>query len=134
LRSQESGQQPMTSLADPLVVFVMVVLIGIVAGLLAQRFFRSSWISQQIAGRHRGTVTSALVGIAGSFLGFHLAAISKLAGSGIASLVAAAIGAVVVLWGWKALKLVSVAHRRRLSLTMTRTRSRQNLSSSGKGR
>ena len=47
----------------------------------------------------------ALVGIAGSFLGFHLGAISKLAGSGIGSLVAAAIGAVVVLWGWKALKL-----------------------------
>jgi uncharacterized membrane protein YeaQ/YmgE (transglycosylase-associated protein family) len=87
----------MTSLADALVVFVMVVLIGIVAGLLAQRFFRSSWISRQIAGRHRGTVTSALVGIAGSFLGFHLGVISKLAGS--------AIGAVVVLWGWKALKL-----------------------------
>jgi uncharacterized membrane protein YeaQ/YmgE (transglycosylase-associated protein family) len=95
----------MTSLADPLVVFVMVVLIGIVAGLLAQRFFHSSWISQQIAGRHRGAVTSALVGIAGSFLGFHLGAITKLAGSGIAALVAAAIGAAVVLWGWKTLKL-----------------------------
>jgi uncharacterized membrane protein YeaQ/YmgE (transglycosylase-associated protein family) len=105
LRGNESGQQPMTSLADPLVVFVMVVLIGIVAGLLAQRFFRSSWISQQIAGRHRGAVTSALVGIAGSFLGIHLGAITKLAGSGIAALVAAAIGAAVVLWGWKALKL-----------------------------
>jgi uncharacterized membrane protein YeaQ/YmgE (transglycosylase-associated protein family) len=105
LRGNESGQQPMTSLADPLVVFVMVVLIGIVAGLLAQRFFRSSWISQQIAGRHRGAVTSALVGIAGSFLGFHLGAITKLAGSGIAALVAAAIGAAVVLWGWKTLKL-----------------------------
>lgn len=96
----------MTSLADPVVIFIIVVLIGIVAGLLAQRFFPSSWISQQIAGRHRGTVTSALVGIAGSFIGFHLGALSKLASGGsFAPFVAAAIGAVLVLLGWKALKL-----------------------------
>jgi uncharacterized membrane protein YeaQ/YmgE (transglycosylase-associated protein family) len=102
----QGGFQPMTSLADPVVIFIIVVLIGIVAGLLAQRFFPSSWISQQIAGRHRGTVTSALVGIAGSFIGFHLGALSKLASSGsFAPFVAAAIGAVLVLLGWKALKL-----------------------------
>jgi uncharacterized membrane protein YeaQ/YmgE (transglycosylase-associated protein family) len=102
----QGGFLPMASLADPVVVFIIVVLIGIVAGLLAQRFFPSSWISQQIAGRHRGTVTSALVGIAGSFIGLHLGALSKLASSGsLAPFVAAAIGAVLVLWGWKALKL-----------------------------
>jgi uncharacterized membrane protein YeaQ/YmgE (transglycosylase-associated protein family) len=102
----QGGFQPMTSLSDPIVVFLLVLLIGIVAGLLAQRFFPSSWISQQIAGRHRGTVTSALVGIAGSFIGFHLGALSKLASSGsFAPFVAAAIGAALVLWGWKALKL-----------------------------
>jgi uncharacterized membrane protein YeaQ/YmgE (transglycosylase-associated protein family) len=51
-------------------------------------------------------VTSALVGIAGSFIGFHLGALTKLASSGsVAPFLAAAIGAVLVLWGWKALKL-----------------------------
>jgi len=46
-------------------------LIGIVAGLLAQRFLRSSWLTNQFAGR-RASVTHALVGIAGSFIGFHI--------------------------------------------------------------
>jgi uncharacterized membrane protein YeaQ/YmgE (transglycosylase-associated protein family) len=91
---------------DPVVGFLIVVLIGIVAGFLAQRIWRTSWISEQIAGRHRGTVTSALVGIAGSFIGYHLGVLLKLAGNGsIAPFVAAAIGAALVLWGWKAIRL-----------------------------
>ena len=96
----------MNNLADPIVSFIIVVLIGIVAGLLAQRIWRTSWISEQIAGRHRGTVTSALVGIAGAFIGFHLGILLNLAGSGsIALFIAAAIGAALVLWGWKTLRL-----------------------------
>ncbi len=95
----------MTSLVDPVVSFVLVVLIGIVAGLLAHRFWRTSWLSQQIAGRNRGAVTSALVGIAGSFIGYHLGVLLKLASSGsIALFIAAAIGAALVLWAWKTLK------------------------------
>jgi uncharacterized membrane protein YeaQ/YmgE (transglycosylase-associated protein family) len=91
---------------DPVVSFVIVVLIGVVAGLLAQRILPASWISTQIAGRHRATVTSALVGIAGSFIGFHLGILANLAGSGsIALFIAAAIGAALVLWGWKTLRL-----------------------------
>jgi uncharacterized membrane protein YeaQ/YmgE (transglycosylase-associated protein family) len=96
----------MTSPSDPIVIFLIVLLIGIVAGFLAQRFFRSSWISQQITGRHRGTVTSMLVGIAGSFVGFHLGGLLNLARSGsFVPFVAAAIGAVLVLWGWKAIRI-----------------------------
>jgi uncharacterized membrane protein YeaQ/YmgE (transglycosylase-associated protein family) len=95
----------MNSLADPVVTFLIVIAIGIVAGLLAQRILRTSWISEQIAGRHRGTVTGALVGIAGSFIGFHLGVLLGLAGSGsIALFLAAAVGAAVVLWGWKTLR------------------------------
>lgn len=91
---------------DPVVGFLVVTFIGIVAGFLAQRIWRASWISEQIAGRHRGTVTSALVGIAGSFIGYHLGVSLKLAGNGsIALFIAAAIGAALVLWGWKAIRL-----------------------------
>jgi uncharacterized membrane protein YeaQ/YmgE (transglycosylase-associated protein family) len=87
---------------DPIVTFIIVVLIGILAGFLAQRFRPTSWISAQIAGPYRGLVTSALVGIAGSFIGFHLGILLNLAGSGsIALFIAAAIGAALVLWGWK---------------------------------
>jgi uncharacterized membrane protein YeaQ/YmgE (transglycosylase-associated protein family) len=94
----------MNSLADPFVTFIIVVLIGIVAGLLAQRILRTSWISEQIAGR-RGIVTGALVGIAGSFIGFNLGALLGLASSGqIALFIAAAVGAGLVLWGWKTIR------------------------------
>jgi uncharacterized membrane protein YeaQ/YmgE (transglycosylase-associated protein family) len=96
----------MNSLSDPIVSFVIIVLIGIVAGLLSQRIWRTSWISEQITGRHRGTVTSALVGIAGSFIGFHLGVLLNLSSSGsVALFIAAAIGAALVLWGWKTLRL-----------------------------
>jgi uncharacterized membrane protein YeaQ/YmgE (transglycosylase-associated protein family) len=91
---------------DPVVSFVIVVLIGIAAGFLAQRILPTSWISTQIAGRYRATVTSALVGIAGSFVGFHLGILLNLASSGsIALFIAAAIGAALVLWGWKKFRL-----------------------------
>jgi len=49
------GPKGMSSL-DPAVSFLIVVLIGIIAGILAQRIWRTSWISDQIAGRHRGGV------------------------------------------------------------------------------
>ena len=66
---------------------------------------RGSWLSKQIAGRNRALVTCALVGIAGSFIGFHLAILLELLKYGsIALFIAAAAGAVLVLWGWKAVR------------------------------
>ena len=95
----------MNSIASPIVTFVVVILIGIVAGILAQRYARGSWLSQQIAGRNRASITCALVGIAGSFIGFHLAVLLELLKYGsIALFFAAVIGAVVVLWGWKSVR------------------------------
>jgi uncharacterized membrane protein YeaQ/YmgE (transglycosylase-associated protein family) len=100
------GGLDMNSLVDPVVSFIVVLLIGIVAGLLAHRFWRTSWLSQQIAGRNRGAVTSALVGIAGAFIGFNLGVLLKLSASGsIALFIAAALGAALILWGWKTLKI-----------------------------
>jgi uncharacterized membrane protein YeaQ/YmgE (transglycosylase-associated protein family) len=90
---------------DPIITFLIVLLIGIVAGLVAQRYFGPSWITKQISGRYRGDITSALVGIAGSFIGFHVGILLGLASAGsIALFLAAAIGAALVLWGWKTLR------------------------------
>jgi uncharacterized membrane protein YeaQ/YmgE (transglycosylase-associated protein family) len=95
----------MNSIASPIVTFIVVILIGIVAGILAQRYARGSWLSQQIAGRNRATATCALVGIAGAFIGFHLAVLLELLKYGsIALFIAAAVGALVVLWGWKTVR------------------------------
>ena len=95
----------MNGIASPIVTFVVVILIGIVAGILAQRYVRASWLSQQIGGRNRASVTYALVGIAGSFIGFHLAVLLELLKYGsIALFLAAAVGAIVVLWGWKTMR------------------------------
>jgi uncharacterized membrane protein YeaQ/YmgE (transglycosylase-associated protein family) len=77
---------------DPAVMVLLVVLIGIAAGLIFDR---------QVAGT-RGMVTSALVGIAGSFIGYHVALL--LAFRGVIALVGAALGAVLVLWAWRMAK------------------------------
>jgi uncharacterized membrane protein YeaQ/YmgE (transglycosylase-associated protein family) len=95
----------MNSLTDPAIVFIIVVLIGIVAGWLAQWVTRTSWLSKQITGKGRVYATSALVGIAGSFIGFHVASLLKLSASGsIVPFIAAAVGAAVILWGWRVMR------------------------------
>lgn len=82
---------------DPVVVFLVVIVIGIVAGLLYDRFLGPGWLARQFTGT-RGSVTSALVGIAGAFIGFHLFA---LAAAGALAFLGAVIGALVVLWAWR---------------------------------
>jgi uncharacterized membrane protein YeaQ/YmgE (transglycosylase-associated protein family) len=89
---------------DPLVVFILVLLIGIVAGVIAQRGLRGSWLSRQLIGGMRGDVTSALVGVAGAFIGFHIAALIFTSGEAIALFLGAIVGAVLVLWGWRTVK------------------------------
>lgn len=96
----------MNSLTDPAIVFIIVLLIGIVAGWLAQWVARTSWLSKQITGAGRVYATSALVGIAGSFIGFHIALLLKLAAAGsIVPFIGAAVGAAVILWGWRVIRL-----------------------------
>jgi uncharacterized membrane protein YeaQ/YmgE (transglycosylase-associated protein family) len=90
---------------DPVVTFIIVLLIGIVAGIGFQRAARPSWLSRQIAGGRRADLTSALVGIAGAFIGFHLAALLFLAGGMLVIFLGAVLGAVVVLWGWREIRL-----------------------------
>ena len=88
---------------DPTVTFLIVLLIGIVLGVVFDRFAGPGWFSRQIAGARRGPMTSALVGIAGSFIGYHLAILLKL-GAGIPQLLGAALGALVVLWVWRMIR------------------------------
>jgi hypothetical protein len=49
------------SATEPIVMFVMILAIGIVAGILFDRLAGPSWLTRQFTGSTRGIVTSALV-------------------------------------------------------------------------
>ena len=49
-------------------------------------------------------ITGALVGIAGSFIGFHLAGLLGLALGGIGLYLGAAAGAAAVVWLWRVMR------------------------------
>jgi uncharacterized membrane protein YeaQ/YmgE (transglycosylase-associated protein family) len=83
-------------------VFLILLIIGIAAGILFDRFAGPGWLTRQIAGSNRMIVTSALVGTAGSFVGYHLAVLIGIIGFG--ALLGAVIGALVVLWAWRMMR------------------------------
>ncbi len=90
---------------DPFVTFIIVLLIGIAAGLIFDRFFGSSWVTRALGGSQRRMVTSALVGIAGAFIGYHLFLVLGVTVSGSLGLfIGAIIGAALVLWLWRQLR------------------------------
>jgi uncharacterized membrane protein YeaQ/YmgE (transglycosylase-associated protein family) len=88
---------------DPVVLFLLVLAIGIVAGILFDRLAGPSWLARQFSGSTRGVITSALVGVAGAFIGYHIAMLA-LGGELIISVIAAAAGAAVVLLAWRMAK------------------------------
>ena len=83
-------------------VFLILLIIGIAAGILFDRFAGPGWLTRQIAGSNRMIVTSALVGTAGAFIGYHLAVLIGIIGYG--ALLGAVIGALVVLWVWRMMR------------------------------
>jgi uncharacterized membrane protein YeaQ/YmgE (transglycosylase-associated protein family) len=89
---------------DPVVTFVLTVVIGIAAGILFDRLAGPSWLARQFSGSTRGIVTSALIGIAGAFIGYHIATLLALGGGLVTSLVAEAAGAALVLFAWRMAK------------------------------
>ena len=89
---------------DPTVTFLLVLVIGIVAGFLFDRLAGPSWLARQFSGSTRGIVTSALVGIAGAFVGYHIAMLLALGGGLVTSVTAAAVGAAAVLFAWRMAK------------------------------
>jgi len=79
--------------------FLIVLIIGIVIGLGFNRYARG-WLARLGATTH-SDITSALVGVAGAFIGFHVSVILGLLPSPLMHYILAALGAVVVLWLWR---------------------------------
>jgi uncharacterized membrane protein YeaQ/YmgE (transglycosylase-associated protein family) len=90
--------------ADPAVTFLLILVIGIGAGFLFDRLAGPSWLARQFSGSTRGIITSALVGVAGAFVGYHIAVLLAIGGEIVTTVVAAALGAAVVLFGWRMAK------------------------------
>ena len=87
---------------DPVTIFLINLLVGIVVGIVFDRFAGSSWLSRNITGSTRGgMVTSALVGIAGAFIAYHLLLLFRVRPTLVVLFAAAAAGAAVVLWLWR---------------------------------
>ena len=86
----------------PIVTFLIVLAIGALAGLLLDRFAGPNWFKRQIAGAMPSMITSALVGVAGAFVGFHLAELLKL--TAYATLAGALVGTAVILFGWRSVR------------------------------
>jgi uncharacterized membrane protein YeaQ/YmgE (transglycosylase-associated protein family) len=89
---------------DPVATFILVLAIGIAAGFLFDRLAGPSWLARQFSGSTRGIITSILVGIAGAFIGYHIAALLALGGGIVTAAIAAALGAAVVLFAWRMAK------------------------------
>jgi uncharacterized membrane protein YeaQ/YmgE (transglycosylase-associated protein family) len=89
---------------DPVVTFLLVLAIGIAAGILFDRLAGPSWLARQFSGSTRGIVTSSLVGIAGAFVGYHMAGLLAFSGGLVMLVIAAAVGAAAVLFAWRMAK------------------------------
>jgi hypothetical protein len=87
---------------SPVVSFLIVLAIGVGGGLVFDHFAGPGWFKRQVAGAMPSMVTSALVGVAGAFVGFHLAL--SVALSADAGLVGAALGTAAVLFGWRTVR------------------------------
>jgi uncharacterized membrane protein YeaQ/YmgE (transglycosylase-associated protein family) len=87
---------------SPTATSLIVLAIGILAGLIFDRFAGPNWFKRQIVGTMPSMTTSALVGVAGSFIGFHLAESLKLTAG--TALVGAVLGAAAVLFGWRTVR------------------------------
>jgi len=81
---------------------VHVVAIGAGGGLVFDHFVGPGWFKRQVVGAMPSLITSALVGVAGAFVGFHIAL--SLALSSQAGLVGAALGTAAVLFGWRTVR------------------------------
>lgn len=82
-------------LSQPGVGFFTLLLIGIIAG----------WIAERVTSSDHGILTNILVGIAGAFIGAKLAEVAEVPVFGFwRNLAAATIGAIILLFGWRALR------------------------------
>ena len=93
-----------TLLANPVVVLILIILIGAIIG----------WLYEKQTHSPHGYITSALVGVAGSYTGYHLAELVTLPSyTATLRLVAAAVGTLIVLWAWRNFHLSRGRSRKR---------------------
>jgi uncharacterized membrane protein YeaQ/YmgE (transglycosylase-associated protein family) len=88
---------------SPAVTLLLILVIGIAIGLVLHQYAGSDWLSQ-LTGTRRGQLTSAVVGIAGAFIGYHLAIVVSSVGAST-PLIFAAVGAALPVWGWRTVKV-----------------------------
>jgi uncharacterized membrane protein YeaQ/YmgE (transglycosylase-associated protein family) len=83
------------ALGQPGVGFFTMLLIGLLAG----------WIAEKVTASDHGLLTNLLVGIAGAFVGGKLAEVLEIPVFGFfRTFVAAAVGAILLLWIWRLLR------------------------------
>jgi uncharacterized membrane protein YeaQ/YmgE (transglycosylase-associated protein family) len=88
---------PSTALFN--LIIILILIIGAVAGLAFDRYARS-WLAR-LGSTTRSDITTALVGIAGAFIGFHVSVILGLLPSPLMHYALAALGALIILWLWR---------------------------------
>lgn len=83
------------ALGTPGVGFIMMLIIGAIAG----------WIAEKVTKSDHGILTNILVGVAGSFVGTQLAEVLNIAVKGtLTHLLVATAGAILVLYVWRAVR------------------------------
>jgi uncharacterized membrane protein YeaQ/YmgE (transglycosylase-associated protein family) len=93
-----------TLLVNPVVTLILIILIGAIIG----------WLYEKLKDSPHGYITSALVGVAGSYTGYYLAALVTLPSHvTIIRMVAAAVGALIILWAWRTFHLHPKRSRKR---------------------
>jgi uncharacterized membrane protein YeaQ/YmgE (transglycosylase-associated protein family) len=103
-KTEEAMNDLEKMLADPIVTLILIILIGAIIG----------WVYEEYMHSPHGYITSALVGVAGSYTGYALARLVNIASNaGIIRLIAAALGALIVLWAWRTFHLHGKRKRRR---------------------
>lgn len=82
-------------LSQPGVGFFTMILIGAIAG----------WIAERMTSSNHGILTNILVGVAGAFVGAKLAEIAQVPVFGFwRTLISASVGAIIILFAWRALR------------------------------
>ncbi|MDP2358302.1 MAG: transglycosylase [Beijerinckiaceae bacterium] len=80
---------------------IVILAIGVIVGLGFRRYGRT-WLSSKTAGLTGASdITYALVGIAGSFIGFHVVVILGLLPTPLMLYLGAIVGAILTVWLWR---------------------------------
>jgi len=91
----------MPILTTGIVNLIVILAIGIIVGIGLNRYGRT-WLGRQTAAvAGSGDITYALVGVAGAFIGFHLAVIAGLLPTPLMLYLGALVGAAVTIWLWR---------------------------------